>query len=95
MGLMAVMSEWVQENTSILSSKTCHNCSFSSSDKRELTYVCLPGPPRSNDSKGSIVNCSLSSLTARAANCDCYSRDCSLGARLWGLVPFSQYLTDN
>ena len=59
-GLMSVMSEWVQANTSILSSKTCRNCSFSFSDKRELTYVCLSGPPNSIDSKGSIANCSLS-----------------------------------
>ena len=38
MGLMSVMSEWVQENTSILSRKTFRNYSFSSSDKREMTY---------------------------------------------------------
>ena len=75
-GADAIMSEWVQENTSILSSKTRHNCSFSSSNKRELTYVCLSGPLRSIDSKGSIANCSLSSLSTRAANCDYYSGDC-------------------
>ena len=70
------MSKWVQANTSILSSKTCCNCSFSSSDERELTYVCLSGQPRSIDSRGSLANCSLSSISARAVNCDCYSRDC-------------------
>ena len=89
MGLMSVMYEWVQENMSILSSKTCRNCSFSSSDKRELTYVCLPDLPRSNDFKGSIANYSMSSLFARAANCDFYSGDCGSVAMLLGLVPFS------
>ena len=62
MGLMPVMSKWVQENTSILPSKTCRNCSFSSSDKRKLTYVCLPGPPRSIDYRGSIIVPCLPSL---------------------------------
>ena len=76
MGLMSIMSEWVQANTSILSRKTRRNGSFSSFDKRELTYMCLSSPPKSIDFKGSIANCSLSSLSARAANCDCYSRDC-------------------
>ena len=82
MGLMSVMSEWDQANTSILSSKTYRNYSFSSSDKRELTYVCLPYLPNSNDSRGSIANCSLSSLSAQATNYDCYSGDCGLVARL-------------
>ena len=62
MGLMPVMSEWVQENMLILSSKTCRNYSFFYPDKRELTYVCLSGPPMGIDSKGSIGNCSLSPL---------------------------------
>ena len=64
MGLMSIMSEWVQANTSILSSKNRRNGSFSSSDKRELTYLCLSGLPKSIDSKGSIANCSMSSLSA-------------------------------
>ena len=89
MGLMPVMSEWVQANTSILLSKTYCNCSFSSSDKRELTYVCLSYSPRSIDSKGSIANCSMSSLSTRAANCDCYYGGYDSVARLLGLVPFS------
>ena len=95
MGLMLVMSEWVQANTSILSSKTYRNCSFSSTDKRELTYVCLSSPPRSIDSRGSIDNCSMSSLSARAANCDCYSRDYDSVVRLLGLAPFSCSHTDS
>ena len=93
-GLMPVMSEWVQANMSILS-KTWRNCSFSSSDKRELTYVCLAGPPKSIDSKGFIANSSLSSLSARAANYDCYSGDCDLVVRFLGLAPFSRSRTDS
>ena len=95
MGLMSVMSEWVQENTSILSRKTCRNYSFSSSDKRKLTYVCLSSPPKSIDSKGSIANYSLSSLSARAANCDCYSGDCDSITRLLGLAPVSHSRTNS
>ena len=95
MGLMSVMSEWVQANTSILLSKTCRNYSFSFADKRELTYVCLSSPPRSIDSRGSIANCSLSSLSARAANCDCYYGDCDSVVRLLGLETFSRSHTDS
>ena len=95
MGLMPVMSEWVQESKSILSSKTYHNCSFSYFDKRELTYVCLSGLPRSIDSRGSIANCSLSSLFVRVANYDCYSGDCDSMARWLGLSPFSRSCTDS
>ena len=95
MGLMPVMSEWVQENMLILLSKTCRNYSFSSSDIRELTYVCLSSLPRSNDSKGSIANCSLSSPSARVENCDYYSRECGSMARLLGLIPFSRSLTNS
>ena len=95
MGLMSVMFEWVQANTSILSSKTCRNCSFSFSDKRELTYVCLSGLPRSIDSRGSIANCSLSFFFARAANCDYYLGGCDSVARWLGLAPFSRSPTDN
>ena len=92
---MPVMVEWVQANTSILSNKTCRNCSFSSYDKRELTNVCLSGPPKSMDSKGSIANCSMSSLSTQAANCACYSRDCDSVSRLLGLAPFSLSRTDS
>ena len=95
MGLMPVMSEWVQANTSILSSKTCRNYSLSSFDKRELTYVCLSGPPKSIDSRGSLANCSMLSLSTRVANCDCYSGDCDSVAKLLGLPPFSLSRTDS
>ena len=90
MGLMSVMFEWVHANMSILLSKTYRNFSFSSYHKRELAYVCLSCLPRSNDSRGSIANCSLSSPSARVENCDCYSEDCGSVARLLGLVPFSR-----
>ena len=46
--------------------------------------MCLPGLPISNDSRGSITNCSLSSLSARAANYDFYSGDYGSRDRLWG-----------
>ena len=95
MGLMSVVSERVQANMSILLSKTCRNCSFSSSNRRELAYVCLSGLPRSNDSRESIANCSLTSPSARAENCDCYSRDYGSVARLLGLVPFSRSCTES
>ena len=95
MGLMSVMSEWVQENTSILSSKTCRNRSFSSFDKRELAYICISGPPMSIDSRGSIANCSLSSLSVRVVNCDCYSGDCDSVVRLLGLATFLRSSTDS
>ena len=36
-GVNVVMSEWAQANMSMLPRKTCRNCSFASSDKRELT----------------------------------------------------------
>ena len=93
MGLMPVMSEWVQENTSMLQSKTCRKFSFSSLDKRELTDVCLFGLPRSIDFRGSIANCSLSSEPVRAASCDCYSGSWVLEAGLLELSPFSHSCT--
>ena len=61
MGLMSVMSEWVQANTSILRSITCCICSFSTPDRRELTLVDLSGSVSDIDSKGSTTNRSLSS----------------------------------
>ena len=72
MGLIPVISTWVQVNTSVFNCSTWHNWAFSSSDRRVLTLMHLSGPPRGVFSKGSIASGSLSSKAGRADDCDCY-----------------------
>ena len=74
MGLMPTMSKRVQENTSILWSRTCCICSFSPLDRRKLTYVDLSSPSRNIDTRGFMANRSLSSALAWAVSCNFYSK---------------------
>ena len=50
--------------------------------------MCLYGLPWRIDSKGSIANCSLSSLSTRTANYDCYSGDVTQWLDYWALHLF-------
>ena len=56
MGLIPVMSEWVQANTLALAFNTSCNRALSSLVRRELTQVPLSGLFMSMDSRGSTSN---------------------------------------
>ena len=66
------MFEWVQANTSALAFNTSCNRALSSSIRRELALVHMSGSSMSMDSRGSTVNCSLSSKVTRTADLNCY-----------------------